>query len=205
MRPAVVEDIEKGQSGTLREYPWQTDTSLNGHWFLDSLGLTMNAQMVVQNLCDIVSKNGNLLLNVALRPDGTLPEDQQQILLEVGRWMNVNGDAIYGTRPWEVYGEGPTQIAEGHFKQQTAPFTAQDIRFTAKNGALYAVCLGWPDGELLIRSLASGKPVKFGEIKSIRMLGVDKPLAFSRDADGLHVQMPDKKPCDYAYALLIGF
>ena len=205
IKKAIVEDIEKGQSDTLRDFPWQTDTSLNGNWFIDSGGLTLNAQVVIHNLCDIVSKNGNLLLNVALMPDGALPEDQRQILLDVGKWLDVNGEAIYGTRPWKIYGEGPTQIEGGHFKEQTKPFTAEDIRFTTKGSVLYAICLGWPGKEIQVESLGSGGLLDFGEIRSVRMLGIEKPLTFSRDQNGLAVQMPDEKPCDHAYALKVTF
>src|SRR5208337_5303271 len=111
---------------------------------------------VIQMLCDIVSKNGNLLLNFPPRPDGTLDDDELKILDGMAAWIAVNGEAIYGTRPWKVFGEGAGKLQGGMFNEGNLHYTSQDIRFTTKGEVLYAITLGWPeDGKLCIHSLAT--------------------------------------------------
>ncbi len=193
---AVVLDIEKGQSDRLRPFPWQTDTSLNENWFIDSKPLELSAEVVVHNLADIVSKNGNLLLNVSLRPDGTLPDDQRAELVEVGAWLHQNGEAIYGTRPWRIASEGPTVVAGGDFKQQKQPLTSEDIRFTTKGDTLYAILMGWPaDGAVRIRSLTSAAQVE--------LVGSDAKLTWENGLDGVLVHLPAAPVGKFAYALRI--
>ena len=157
--------VERGQLGDTRALHWQTDTSVsNKSWGYIKDDTFKSPEFVVHQLIDIVSKNGNLLLNIGPRSDGTIPEEVQQVLLDVGTWLNVNGDAIYGTRPWRTYGEGPTKVAAGSFHDtDTAHYTAEDFRFTTKDHALYAIGLAWPtNGEAVIRSLAahSGKSIR---------------------------------------------
>jgi alpha-L-fucosidase len=124
----------------------------------------------------------------------------------VGSWLKANGEAIYGTRPWKVYGEGPTQVAEGSFHDtDTQPYTPEDFRFTTKDGALYAIELGWPSGsEARIRTLKAGVA---GErpVESIELLGSREKLQFQQREDGLHIQMPASNPGKYAYAFKIRF
>src|SRR5205807_8892314 len=141
-------------------------------------------------LIDIVSKNGNLLLNIGPRSDGTIPEEVQHVLLEVGAWLKVNGDAIYGTRPWRIYGEGPTKVAAGSFHDtDTAHYTPEDFRFTTKGGALYVIGLAWPtNGEVVIRSLAA--TVGSQSIKSVSLSGSQAEPKFQQSSDGLHVVLP---------------
>ena len=196
----AVLDIERGKLDKLRPLFWQTDTSVS----VKSWGYIANDEFrtpdsLIDDLVDIVSKNGCLLLNIGPRPDGTIPEQAQNVLRAIGRWLAVNGDAIYATRPWKVFGEGPTQVVAGSFKDTASkPFTGEDIRFTTKNNAIYAIALAWPqNGKLVVKSLA-GYPVK-----SVELLGSTAKLQWTRDSGGLRVQMPHEKPNEYAFAFRI--
>lgn len=161
---AVVFDTEKGRFAGLKDFVWQCDTTLNHDWFsIHGQALRLSAAQVVATLIDIVSKNGNLMLNVGLRPDGTLPDDQRDALQEIGAWLAVNGEAIFDTRPWKVFGEGPTNIVEvdrelgyGHFNEAALDYTADDVRFTTRCDRLFALCLGSPGSSFSLRSFASG-------------------------------------------------
>jgi alpha-L-fucosidase len=154
-------------------------------------------------LVDIVSKNGNLLINVVQRPDGSLDPEAEQVLAEMARWIAINGEGIYETRPWLVHGEGPVRARGGHFREDFA-YTEKDVRFTRKGeNTLYAFAMGWPtDGKLLIRSLSKFAGVT-ARIDAVSLLGCADPLKWSHEAEGLAVQLPDQKPCDYAVALKI--
>jgi alpha-L-fucosidase len=160
---------------------------------------------VVHQLIDIVSKNGNLLMNIGPRSDGTIPEPVQKLLLDVGAWLNINGEAVYGSRPWKTYGEGPTKVAAGSFHDvETGNYTAEDFRFTTRGDVLYAIGLAWPaNGEAVIRSLAVA--VGSVRVQSVALLGSDAKLQFDQRADGLHVQMPAQPPAKYAYVLRVTF
>jgi alpha-L-fucosidase len=203
---SAVLDLERGQLGDIRPLYWQTDTSVsNKSWGYIKDDTFKAPEFVVHQLIDIVSKNGNLLLNIGPRSDGTIPEEVQQVLLDVGAWLNVNGDAIYGTRPWRIYGEGPTKVAAGSFHDtDTTRYTAEDFRFTTKGDVLYAIGLGWPtNGEAVIHSLASTVGTKY--VQSVTLLGSDAKLQFDQRPDGLHVRMPAQAPAKYAYALRVIF
>jgi alpha-L-fucosidase len=154
---------------------------------------------------DIVSKNGNLLLNIGPRSDGTIPVEVREILLDVGRWLKMNGEAIYGTRPWHVFGEGPTKTAAGPFHDtETQVYTAQDFSFTQKYGVLYAIEMGWPaNGRTIIHSLQPGSLASGKRIHSIRLLGREGELSFQQLADGLEVNLPLQPTGKYAYILRI--
>ena len=211
---ALVYDIERGKAHDILLLPWQTDTCI-GSWHYDR-GIYdrkdyKSAASVVRMLADIVSKNGNLMLSVPLRRDGQPDEQEIEIVKEIGAWLKVNGEAIYATRPWKVYGEGPsTAVAEkGQFDGQKdvsdKPFTAEDIRFTqSKDGkTVYAIVLEIPkDGKVTVKSLAAGSDKYPGKIGSVRLVGGGK-LKFTRDANGLHVSLPEKFDGKTALALKI--
>jgi alpha-L-fucosidase len=203
---AAVLDIERGQLGDSRPLPWQTDTSIsNKSWGYIKDDTFKSAEFLIDQLIDIVSKNGNLLLNIGPRSDGTIPDEVQRILLEVGAWLTVNGEAIYGTRPWRSYGEGPTKVAAGSFHDTDTPtFTAEDFRFTTKGDTLYAIGLAWPtSGEIVIRSLATS--VGSRPVRGVSLLGGETSLRFDQRQDGLHVQLPTQGPTTHAYTLRLNF
>ena len=203
---AAVLDIERGQLDKPRPLFWQTDTSISvKSWGYIENDTFRTPESLIRQLVDIVSKNGALLLNVGPKSDGTIPEQAQAILLDMGRWLAVNGEAIYGTRPWTVSGEGPTKVAGGSFHDTaTGPYTSQDIRFTKKGDTLYAIALGWPaDGKLTIRSLAEGSAGDLGAITGVRMLGSDRTVQWKRDGEGLKIELPAQKTGEYAWAFRI--
>ncbi|HCS48118.1 MAG TPA: hypothetical protein DIW61_07640 [Candidatus Aminicenantes bacterium] len=199
---AAVLDLERGQLASIRPLFWQTDTAISKNsWGYVQPQDYKTVDSIVDDLVDIVSKNGCLLLNIGPRPDGTIPEEEENILLEVGRWLEVNGESIYGTRPWRVFGEGPTRVSEGMFTDtKRAAFTGEDIRFTVKGGTLYAIVLAWPENrKLVVRSLAKGAAV----VGSVSLLGYNGRLEGKQTTRGLEVRLPDEKPCDHAFALKI--
>jgi alpha-L-fucosidase len=213
-RRTMVYDIERGKADGILPQPWQTDTCIGG-WHYSRATFERHgyksASSVVRMLVDIVSKNGNLMLSVPLQRDGQPDADEIQIVSEIGAWLKINGEAIYATRPWKVYGEGPSTetFEKGHFDGQTdvskKPFTPEDIRFTqSKDGkTLYAVVLELPtDGKVTIKSLATGSDKWPGKIGSVRLIGGGK-LKFARDADGMHVSLPEKYDRKVALALKI--
>ena len=203
---AAVLDIERGQLDTLRPIFWQTDTSVGEKsWGYIKDETFRTPESLIDELVDIVSKNGCLLLNIGPKSDGTIPDEAQRILLDMGRWLAVNGEAIYATRPWKVSGEGPTKVVGGSFKDTaTRGYTAEDIRFTAKGDTLYAIALAWPeDGKLRIKSLAAGSELTKREIKTIQLLGSRVQVKWTRSADGLIVELPSAKPSRYPVALKI--
>ena len=198
-------DIERGQLDQKLDRVWQTDTSVsNKSWGYIEHDTFKTPEFIVHQLVDIVSKNGNLLMNIGPRSDGTIPDEVQHVLLDVGSWLKVNGDAIYGTRPWTTYGEGPTKVAAGSFQDtKTQEYTPEDFRFTTKGNNLYAIELAWPSGrEAVIHSVA-GNALKGRQIQSVALLGSSAPLIYKLQADGLHIQLPSKPTHGYAYAFCI--
>jgi alpha-L-fucosidase len=202
---AAVFDVERGQLGGIRPLFWQTDTAISKNsWGYVRDQDYKTAGEILADLVDIVSKNGCLLLNIGPRPDGTIPAPEGEALREIGRWLAVNGEAIYGTRPWTVFGEGPTQIVEGSFNDtKRPPFTGEDIRFTTRGNTLYAVVLAWPGESVTLKTLGTTSPQGKGEVTSVHLLGHAGDLAWSRREDGLTVTMPAQKPCDHAFTLKI--
>jgi len=189
MQPqSAVLDIERGQLGEIRQEKWQTDTSIsNRSWGYIENDNFKSPQSIVQLLADVVSKNGNLLLNVGPKSDGTIPEQAQSILREIGAWLKTNGDGIYGTKPWRIYGEGPTKPAAGSFHEGDVPYTAQDFRFTTKGGVLYAIEMVPPKGEVVIQALSADTAGQ-EKVESVSQLG-SSGVSFEQKADGLHVKV----------------
>jgi alpha-L-fucosidase len=196
-----IEDLERGVMPRINPDPWQTDTSI-GDWFYNRDWKFRPVGWTIHMLADIVAKNGNLLLNVVQRPDGSLDPEVERDLEALASWNKVNGEAIFGTRPWLVYGEGAVKTKGGHFKEDFA-YSARDIRFTTKGKTLYAIALGWPeDGQLLIRSLAD-TGAGANRISAVRLLGNAGKLEWKQSAEGLQVRLPSKRPCDHAFTLKI--
>jgi alpha-L-fucosidase len=198
---SAVLDIERGQLSGIRPLYWQTDTSIsNKSWGYIENDSFKPAGVIIHQLADIVSKNGNLLVNIGPRSDGTIPKEVQETLRAIGGWLKVNGEAIYGTRPWAVYGEGPTAIVEGPFHDtDSLMFTPQDFRFTTKDGYIFAIELAKPDGrEVVVRSMTAERLGK-SSIEAISLLGGDQKLPFEVKADGLHIQLREQPSGEYAF------
>ncbi len=202
----AVFDVERGQLASIRPLFWQTDTAIAKN----SWGYTLNQEYktpasIIEDLVDIVSKNGTLLLNIGPRPDGTIPEPEEEILLSIGRWLIVNGEAIYGTHPWKIYGEGPTQIVDGAFTDtKRSPFTGQDIRFTTRGDTLYAILLARPENETaIVKSLSTASGLFQRQIEKVELLGSQETLQWGLDADGLKVDLPATSAGGQALALRI--
>jgi len=197
-----IDDLERGVMPGIRPTPWQTDTSI-GDWYYNKNWKYRGADWVIHMLVDIVSKNGNLLINVVQRPDGSLDPEADQILAQMADWIAINGEGIYGTRPWLIHGEGPVRARGGNFREDFA-YSAKDVRFTTKgDGTLYTFVMGWPtEGQVTIRSLAKLSGVT-GKISDVKLLGYQGAIKWTHDDKGLTVQLPAQKPCDFAVAIKI--
>jgi alpha-L-fucosidase len=210
-RQCMVWDIERGQSNQIEPLPWQTCTCL-GSWHYDQ-GLFdrhgyKNAKTVIQTLVDIVSKNGNLLLSVPVRADGTIDSDEVKILEDIAAWMDTNKESIFGTRPWKVFGEGPASkntapIKAQGFNEGKNKLTAEDIRFTCKDDTLYAIAMGWPTRSVQIKSLGTDAKLLNKKIMDIQLLGSREKLLWVQSNDTLTIAPPQNQPCDYAVVFKI--
>ena len=190
-----VQDVERGVLDSASAYPWQTDTSI-GDWYYRTGQKYKTSNEVIQMLVDIVSKNGNLLLNVVQTPEGDLEPDMLKIIDEIGVWTSANGEGIYGTRPWKTFGEvSPESRAfkPGRFNENYK-FNSKDIRFTTKDGILYAFCLGVPTEDITIRSLGKKSKLSDGAVASVKMMGSDIRLRWNQTAEGLIIRKPSKFP-----------
>jgi alpha-L-fucosidase len=195
-RRAIVEDVERGWLDEIRETPWQTDTCI-GNWHYDRRLYETNgyksAGEVIQRLADVVSKNGNLLLNIPVRGNGTIDDKEEAILDSITAWTATNGEAIFGTRPWRRFGEGPTRQPTGMLNEDEAkPFTSEDVRFTTRDGALYAIFMEWPEKESAVASLGAWA-LPQAVVEKVELLAGPRTrieLAFRRDGDALRVMLP---------------
>jgi alpha-L-fucosidase len=199
---AATLDIERGKMDTQRLLPWQTDTSISIHsWGYVEHDEYRTAKSLIQQLVDTVSKNGNLLLNVGPKSDGTIPDEARTVLLEMGLWLKLNGEAIYGSRPFAVFGEGPTREPKNPTAKNSdiQTYAAEDIRFTTSHDGrlLYATALGWPSGDsLVIHTLFRANPYLAAPVCSVKLLGPTTDIPFAQRPDGLHLVLPSTRPTE---------
>jgi alpha-L-fucosidase len=204
-RHAIIEDVERGFVEGIRTTAWQTCTCI-GNWHYDR-GLYerkgyKSAKNVVQRLSDIVSKNGNLLLSIPVRGDGSIDDEEEKIVAGIAAWMGRNGEAIYGTRPWSRFGEGPTETKPGHMNEgATKPFTSEDVRFTRKGEDLYAILLDWPEGKGRIASL-SVPAFQDARVKDVELLGHGR-VPWLRDQQAMFLTLPPPKAGEFVPVLKI--
>jgi alpha-L-fucosidase len=193
---AWVQDLERGVQDSISVLPWQTDTSI-GDWFYRTGQKYKSATDIIQMLVDIVSKNGNLLINIVQTPEGNLEPDILKSLDEIGKWIAANGEGIYATRPWKVFGESPEHtepVKAGNFNEDKIKYSSQDIRFTTKGNNLYAFCLNIPEGDIYIRSLGQNSRINNRKIASVTMLGNGEKINWQQEADKLIIKKPAQLP-----------
>jgi alpha-L-fucosidase len=204
-------DLERGVAGGIPVNPWQTDTCI-GNWHYDKEAKYKTPKLVIDMLVDIVSRNGNLMLNFPLPNSGELDAEEMKIVSEITKWMAVNSEGIYSTRPWKIFGDGPVASAPapaagargGGFNERNRKnFTAEEVRFTTKGKTIYAFVMGWPEKEAVIRPLGTKSNLGVGKIKNVELLGFKGKLKWAQEETTLRVQMPPEKPSDYAIALRI--
>ncbi|HZT68999.1 MAG TPA: alpha-L-fucosidase [Terriglobia bacterium] len=204
---AAVQDIERGTEAEIRALPWQAETSISRKsWGYVEDDEYRTPGEIIHEFVDIVSKNGNMLLNFGPKPDGTFSEEALNIAHSLAQWTGVNGEAIFGSSPWKIYGEGPTNYKSGTFgesKTSVSAFTSQDIRFTTKTGAIFAIFLAWPERQAVIKALGSNSPYAPPKISEVKLLGEDAKLRWHRTGEALVIDTPPRKPCDHAYVFSI--
>jgi alpha-L-fucosidase len=199
-------DVERGKSGKMMRHPWQTDTSVGKKsWAYVEDEENKTPEQIVHDLIDIVSKNGNLLLNIGPRADGAITDEQKEVLLAIGKWLKVNGEAIYGSRCWKKSGEGDAEPTKGSFTDnQATAYTTRDIRFTTKGNDLYAIVLNWGEDGILVKSLNKDAIAGAG-ITGVNLLGSGEAIRWKQTDEGLRIFFPQNRPCEYAYSFKISF
>ena len=212
---SVVADYERGLTNEIMPYAWQSETCI-GDWHYrralfeqdGEFGGYLHPRDIVHWLADTVSKNGTFILNIPGRPDGTIDPKEIAVLDKITNWMQVNGEAIYETRPWKIYGEGPHMVKSGPFQGTSVnALGPQDIRFTRNkaNTIVYAIVLGLPEKETIIQALGTSSPQAPGRIAHVELMGYGEKVQFRQSSSALHVQLPAQKPSEYAIALKITF
>jgi alpha-L-fucosidase len=202
-RGSGLPDCEAGQLADKADYAWQTDDVLdwNSWGYLSKPNYKMPGRIIHQ-MIDVVSKNGNMLLDVGPRPDGTLPDGVVTRLRAIGAWLKVNGDAIYATRPWERFGEGPTKVKEGNYvADHNSDFLPEDLRFTMRGRAFYVHVMGAPGATVRVGSIRKDTALPSGPVKSARMLAVAEALRWEWSPEGLVLHMPERRPSDDALVI----
>jgi alpha-L-fucosidase len=212
---SVVADYERGLTDKIMEYAWQSETCI-GDWHYDralydkegEYGGYLQPRDVIHWLIDTVSKNGTFVLNIPGKPDGTIDSKEVAVLDRITDWTSVNGEAIYETRPWKIYGEGPNAVKAGSFQgDSVSKLGEKDIRFTRSkdNKVIFAIALGWPAGEVVVQSLGTASPQAPGKVERVELLGTGEKVRWRQAADGLHVTLPAgyKPAVDYAAALKV--
>ena len=208
-RMGIVDDVERGGKNYIERFPWQTDTCIGGwHYDIDHYrnDSYKSAANVLHTLCDVVSKNGNLMLSVPMRGDGTIDDKEEKVVEEIADWMSRNGEAIYGSRPWKINGEGPTKANSGLFSEggPKSAYTAKDVRYVTRNGNLHALVLGWPEDNVArMTLLGSDNPSMPGQIRRVTMQGDNSPLPFKRTGQALEVTLPERARHPIGVALII--
>jgi len=199
-------DVERGVVDSIWPRSWQTDTCI-GNWHYDTRARYKTPKRVIDMLVDIVSRNGNLLLNFPL-PNNGMPDAKELAILEsITAWMAVNSEAIYATRPWKIFGAGPgaefkPPAGQPFNENSRQDLTAEDVRYTAKGDTLYAFVMGWPGKVAIIPSLATTAKQGVGKIQNVELLGAGK-VPFTQDETALRVQLPEKQPSEHAVAFKI--
>ena len=220
--PSTIRDIERGGATEILPYPWQGTLTFGSWFYKKDVKSRHNARTVIEMLVDMNSKNGNLMLNVELLPDGTIPPDHKDILDEIGEWVNLNNEAIYASKPWEIYGDNldsylklleESSIGEAdlealkkqknmdHFNERTIESPAygnDEVRFTTKGNVMYMFVLNPSSGKIELSSLGLNSKQKPEKISSIRMIGSDEQIEFKQYADKLILKVPDKRPNRFA-------
>jgi alpha-L-fucosidase len=205
----LTRDFEMNLADSLQEKPWQTEACIGQWHYYRSLfenHTYQKASLMIPLFVDIVSKNGNLLLSIPLPGHGEPDSDEIAFLDEFAQWQQVNSEAIKGSRPWKIYGEGPSTESKGvaAYLFSKRQFDSRDIRFTTKGDVLYAIVLGWPtDGEVLIKSLSSAAPHYERQVGRVELLGTKSEVKWTRGQDGLTIRVPQDPPCHHAYAFKI--
>lgn len=206
---AVVAGIERGIAREIMRYPWQSETCI-GNWHYDralfnqpgEYGRYQSPKDVIHWLIDTVSKNGTFILNIPGRPDGTIDSKEAAVLDKITEWMAVNGEAIYATRPWKVYGEGPATKGQQSGSQTVSQPGAEDIRFTRNKAGtvVYAIVLGLPGKDVVVKALGTSSPQSPVRIATVELLGCQDKIRLRQGGSALRVQLPAQMPCDYAIA-----
>ncbi len=204
---SAVLDLERSRMAEKKEFPWLTDDSIDwGSWCHVAEPDYKSTNRLIDFLVDVVSKNGCVMLNVTPTAQGEIPEPVKQRLLEMGNWLQINGEAIYKTRPWKIFGEGPAEVVEGHLSEHQNPDnTENDIRFTTKNGNLYALVLDTPKEDILIRALGENVGLYENKIKNIELLGSSEKIKWKNGEEHLQISLPKEIPCEHAIVFKIIF